>query len=142
MNSQSVQQFFIQILWVSAYCVSIHFCGCLHTAYPYISVGVCILRIHTFHRTSFNVSLDITVERKGKCTCPIPAQVLVHPATYVYRFPSRTHTAYNPTNKRWSVLGKREMSKPKISWRMTYMLLPFLKAFAICTRSLLDPRYA
>jgi hypothetical protein len=48
------------------------------------SAGVCILRIHTtFHQTSSNVSLDITVERKGKCACPIPAQVLLHPTTYI-----------------------------------------------------------
>ena len=46
------------------------------------SVGVCMLCIHTFHQTSFKVSLDITVERKGKRACPIPAQVLLHTATF------------------------------------------------------------
>jgi hypothetical protein len=60
----------------------------------------------------------------------------------IYRFPSRTHIAYNPPNRRWSLLGKRQMCKQKISWQMTNVLLPFQKAFAICTRSLLAPRYA
>ena len=71
------------------------------------------------------------------CSCPGSV------APYnIYGFPSRTHTAYNPPNRRWSLLGKREMSKPKISWRMTDVLLPFMKVFAICTRSLFAPRYA